>query len=75
MESNFALHVSFNFLIFVASKLLNGKTEESRSNQILNYIYVIVIVFKCIRTYAQGYTLKVETLCWRAWSCGKWRIP
>ena len=44
-------------LIFVASKLLNAKTEEPKSNQILNYIFVIVIVFKCIRLYAWGYTL------------------
>ena len=43
----------------MASKLLNAKTEESRSNYILNYIYVIVIVFKCIRAYAQGYILVI----------------
>ena len=41
----------------MASKLLNAKTEESRSNQILNYIYVIAIDFKCIRAYACGYIL------------------
>ena len=56
MEFNFA-HVPSNFLIFVASKLLNAKTEESRCNYILNYIYVIEIVFKCICAYAWGYTL------------------
>ena len=41
----------------MASKLLNAKTEEFRSNQILNYIYVIAIDFKCIRAYACGYIL------------------
>ena len=43
MEFNFAhvFHLIF-FLIFVTSKLLNVKTEESRSNYILNYICGVV---------------------------------
>ena len=41
----------------VSKLLINAKIEESRSNQILNYIHVIVIVFKCIRAYARDYTL------------------
>ena len=41
----------------VSKLLINAKTEESVSNQILNYIHVIVIVFKCIRAYARDYTL------------------
>ena len=47
----------------MTSKLLNAKTEESRSNLILNFIfiYIIVIVFKCNRVYARSYTLVIIT--------------
>ena len=64
-----------NFLIFVASELFGTKTEESRSNKILNhthahthththiYIYIIVVVFKYTCAYARGYTLLLLNGC------------
>ena len=47
----------------MTSKLLNAKTEESRSNLILNFIfiYIIAIVYKCNSAYARSYTLIIVT--------------
>ena len=59
MEFNFALCVLSKFLIFMASKLLGAKTKKSRFNEILNFIfiYIIVVIFKCARVYVRDYTL------------------
>jgi len=47
LEFNFASCVSSNFLIFVANELLGAKTEESRSNKILNYMYNMINHYIC----------------------------